>query len=303
MATFGAGTKAQEVIAGKRYDGKRAIVTGATSGLGIETARVLASAGMNVVMAVRDTKRGEKTAPELQAGLDKDAGVLTVAELDLADLASVRRFVDRTKAKGEAISYLMCNAGIMGVPQGKTPQGFELQVGTNHLGHFALVTGLLPLLQAPARIVLVSSALHTRGKGERLIAALEKKEQKYVPMDAYGDSKLANVLMAKALAPKLPKGVQVFALHPGVIATGLANNMGFLGSVYMAFAKTIGRLFLKSIPQGTATSIYAATAPELASESGAYLADCRIVAPSRDGSDDSLADRVWALSERAIAQA
>lgn len=293
---LGSRTTAQEALQGQSLSGKQAIVTGASSGLGIETTRVLALAGANVVMAVRNVEAGEEVAADLRAKLPAGSGTLEVQALDLSDLASVRRF---TGAWGQRpLNLLINNAGVMATPESKTAQGFELQLGTNHIGHFALTTGLLPALERskPSRIVVVSSGLHTRGKGDRILATLEGKPGKYSPYGAYGDSKLANVLFAKALAKRLPTGVEVFSLHPGVIPTPLSRSMGGLGAVF----RTVGKLFMKTVEQGAATSIFAATAPQLAGQSGAYLSDCRVAQPTAEANDAALIDRVWAQSEQAI---
>ncbi len=295
---LGAKTTAQQALQGQSLTGKQAIVTGASSGLGIETTRVLALAGADVVMAVRNLKAGEDVAATLRVSLPAGSGKLEVKPLDLTDLASVARFTEEWIASGRALNVLINNAGVMATPEGKTLQGFELQLGTNHLGHFALTTGLLPALErsAPARIVVVSSDLHKRGKGERLLATLEGKPVPYSAYGAYGDSKLANVLFAKALAKRLPAGVEVFSLHPGVIPTPLSRSMGALGAVF----RTVGKLFMKTVEQGAATSIFAATAPQLAGQSGAYLSDCRVAQPTKEALDPSLIDKVWAQSEKAI---
>ena len=293
---FGSKTTAQEALQGQSLTGKQAIVTGASSGLGVETTRVLALAGANVVLAVRNVKAGEEVAAQLRAKLPAGSGALEVRALDLSDLASVKKFTD---SWGERPLHLLINnAGVMATPESKTAQGFELQTGTNHLGHFALTTGLLPALERskPARIVVVSSDLHTRGKGDRLLATIEKKPGPYSPYGAYGDSKLANVLFVKALAKRLPAGVEAFSLHPGVIPTPLSRSMGAMGAVF----RTVGKLFMKTVEQGAATSIFAATAPQLAGQSGAYLADCRVKQPAAEALDPALIDKVWAESERAI---
>ena len=296
---FGSKTTAQEALQGQSLAGKQAIVTGASSGLGVETTRVLALAGANVVLAVRNVKAGEEVAAELRSKLPAGSGTLEVQALDLSDLNTVKRFTDAWITSGRPLHFLINNAGVMATPESKTAQGFELQVGTNHVGHFALTTALLPVLERskPARIVLVSSGLHTRGKGDRLLAALEKKPGPYTPYGAYGDSKLANILFAKALAKRLPAGVEVFSLHPGVIPTPLSRSMGAMGTVF----RVVGKLFMKTVEQGAATSIFAATAPQLAGQSGAYLSDCRVAQPTSEALDAALIDKVWTQSERAIA--
>jgi NAD(P)-dependent dehydrogenase (short-subunit alcohol dehydrogenase family) len=297
MSKLGKSTTAEQALQGQSLAGKTAIVTGATSGIGTETARVLALAGATVVFAVRNVQAGKDLAAQLKASLPDTAGSFEVEQLDLGDLESVRAFGRRWLGSGRALHLLVNNAGIMATPKGTTPQGFELQVGTNHVGHFALTTALLPVLEksAPARIVTVSSGLHTQGKGQRLLAALQKQPTEYTPFGAYGDSKLANVLFVKGLAKRLPKGVEAFSLHPGVINTNLSRSMGFSGTLFRFF----GALFMKSIAQGAATSVWAATAPELTGKSGAYLSDCHVVEPSAEANDPALAEQVWALTERA----
>jgi NAD(P)-dependent dehydrogenase (short-subunit alcohol dehydrogenase family) len=284
MTNLGKKTTAEEALRGASLAGKTAIVTGASSGIGIETARVLEKAGAHVIRAVRN--------------VDKAQGANAMA-LDLTDLASVRAFAAAFRATGKPLHLLVNNAGVMATPLGATAQGFELQLGTNHLGHFVLTRELLPLLQASqGRVVNVSSQLHERGRADRLLATLEGdrryEKRKYVPFDAYGDSKLANILFTRQLAKM---NVDAFCLHPGVIPTNLTRSMGIGGAIY----RFIGQFFLKTVEQGAATSIYAATAPELAVKSGAYLSDCAIARPSDAARDAALAERVWALSETATA--
>jgi NAD(P)-dependent dehydrogenase (short-subunit alcohol dehydrogenase family) len=302
---LGSRTTAEEAIGDTSLEGKIAIVTGASSGIGIETARVLAARGANVVMGCRSVASGENACANLRTSLPSAAGTLEVLELDLTDLASVRAFAEAVQAR-QALHLLVNNAGVMATPLGVTKQGMELQLGTNHVGHFFLTKLLRPLLEAsgPARIVNVSSALHKRGVPERLVQTLDgdptyTKRRSYTPFDAYGDSKLANVLFTKQLAKILPPAVHAFALHPGVIATNLTRSMGVAGSIFRA----VGKVFTKTVPQGAATSIYAATAPELEGQSGAYLADCAVVSASRAGRDEVLAAKVWTLSESLVATA
>jgi len=287
-AMFGKHTEALEVARGVSLAGKTAIVTGASSGIGVETARVLALAGAHVVLAVRSMAAGRAVADTLP-----NASVL---ELDLTDLASVRAFVVAFRKRDVPLDLLVNNAGVMATPRGTTKQGIELQVGTNHVGHF-LLTRLLERTLAPeARIVNVSSALHRRGRGERLLTTLTDdpryEKRRYVPFDAYGDSKLANVLFTRALAKRLPQ--PALSLHPGVIKTNLTRSMGAAGVVFRAVAG----LFTKSIAEGAATTIYAAVGTGLAS--GVYLEDCRVATPSREAEDDALADRLWDASEKLV---
>ncbi len=299
---LGARSTAEDALGTTTLAGKVAIVTGANSGIGTETARVLARGGAHVFLACRSLETAEATAQALRASLPAGAGKVDVLALDLADLASVRAGAAEFLATGLPLHILVNNAGVMATPLAKTAQGYELQAGTNHVGHFLFTKLLLPRLEAsaPARIVNVSSGLHTRGKAARLLETLERDpgfaQRKYVPFDAYGDSKLANVLFTHQLSKLLPKSVEAFSLHPGVIPTNLTRSMGFSGAVFRVVAKP----FMKSVPQGAATSVYAATAPDLAGKSGSYLADCAIAKPSPEGRDDAIAAKLWEVSERLV---
>lgn len=301
---LGSRTTAEQALRGISLKGKRAIVTGASSGLGVETARVLALAGADVVLACRTTAAGEEVAQRLRGALPQGAGTLEVQRLDLSDLASVRAFAQAYVTSGQPLHLLMNNAGVMAPPLGKTAQGFELQVGTNHLGHFLLTTLLRPALErsAPARVVTVSSGLHTQGRAARLLETLASdpafEKRKYAPFAQYGDSKLANILFTRGLAKRLPPAVQAFSLHPGVINTNLSRSMtGVSGAIF----RSLGGLFMKSVPQGAATSVYGATAPELEDQSGAYLSDCHVARPTAEALDDALVEKVWQLSEKCVA--
>jgi NAD(P)-dependent dehydrogenase (short-subunit alcohol dehydrogenase family) len=300
---LGANSTAEEALRGRDLAGLNVIVTGATSGLGAETTRVLTNAGAHVTMAVRKPDLGREIAERLGRSLPKNSGGIEVLPLDLSDLDSVRAFAAAFLASGRPLDLLINNAGIMAVPEGKTKQGFELQVGTNHLGHFALTNALLPALKAApsARVVSLSSAAHRQAKPERLVASLSGKPVRYSAFGMYGDSKLANILFVKALARRLPRTVEAYALHPGVIATKLFQTKGLAGTAFKIVSKTFGFLFMKTVPQGAATSVYAATAPELSGHSGAYLSNCAVATPKAFALDEALAEEVWALSERCVA--
>ena len=300
--SFGSRSTAEEVRRDISLAGKTAIVTGASAGLGVETTRVLALAGANVTLAVRNVAAGEEVAQKLRATLPATAGKLEVMELDLGKLASIRAFAEKFLATHAALHLLVNNAGVMAPPLGKTSDGFETQMGTNHLGHFLLTNLLLERIKAsaPARIVLLSSEAHRRGSKEGLLATLETDpnytKRSYSAFGAYGDSKLANILFGKGLAKRLA-GTNVLAvsLHPGVIATSLSRHLGPI----QYLMKWFGGLFLKSVPQGSATSVFAATAPELTMEhAGIYLSDCNEMQPIPAGVDLELAERVWAVSEK-----
>jgi NAD(P)-dependent dehydrogenase (short-subunit alcohol dehydrogenase family) len=296
---LGGRTTAEQALRGLSLSGQTAIVTGAGSGIGTETARVLALAGARVIMAVRNVPAAEAVAARLRPGVP--AGALEVRPLDLASFASVRAFA--AAFTEPRLHLLVANAGVMAPPLGQTADGFETQLGTNHLGHFLLTRLLQGKLQAAgrARVVVVASRAHRRGTGENLLATLETdrayQRRRYVPMVAYGDSKLANILFTRALARRLAgSDVAAYCLHPGVIHTPLMKHLGVAGAIF----GVLGRPFLKTIAQGAATSVFAATAPELTpAHSGIYLADCNEARPFPQALDDQLGERLWSGSERA----
>jgi len=226
--------------------GRTAIVTGASSGIGAETARALARAGAHVVLAVRDPGKGERVA----AGID---GATEVLPLDLADLGSVRAF-----AQGWArpVDLLINNAGIMAVPQGRTVDGFELHIGTNHLGHFALTTLLMPHLRG--RVVTVSSLAAARGTVD--LDDLNWERRRYRPWQAYCQSKLANLLFTQELHLRLgDEGGSVTALsaHPGFAATPLQRRTS--SRIQNRLLAPFTRLFAQSAAQGALPTLFAAT--------------------------------------------
>jgi NAD(P)-dependent dehydrogenase (short-subunit alcohol dehydrogenase family) len=297
---LGSRTTAEQALRGASLAGKTAIVTGANSGIGVETARVLAKAGAKVIMAVRSIAPAEEIAFKIR---QQTGATIEVKHLDLTDLASVRAFAKEFDESGQSLQLLINNAGVMATPLGVTKQHIELQVGTNHVGHFFLTNLLRPALArgAPSRIVNLSSEAHKQGRGARLLETIEDdrthSRRKYKPFQAYGDSKLANILFTRELAKVLPKGVEAFALHPGVIPTPLSRSLGLGGVIF----RVAGRPFMKSVAQGAATTIYAATAPELTGKSGAYLSDCHLATPSRDAQDDVTAKKLWDATEKLIA--
>jgi NAD(P)-dependent dehydrogenase (short-subunit alcohol dehydrogenase family) len=268
--------------------GRTAVVTGANSGLGLETARALAAAGARVVLAVRDPARGERAA----AGLTGD---VEVRRLDLADLSSVRAFAEGWSGR---LDVLVANAGIMHVPHGRTADGFELQIGTNHLGHFALVALLLP--QVTDRVVTVSSFLHRRGRID--LDDLNWERRRYSAEGAYAQSKLANLLFTLELQRRLTAAgspVRATAAPPGWAAT---NLQGQSGNRLKDAALAVGnRVVATSAAQGALPVLMAATA-ELPGGSftgpsgrlmrGAPTLDGR----SPDASDTELAQQLWAVS-------
>ena len=285
-------------------DGRRAVVTGANSGLGLQTAIALARHGAAVVLACRDAGRGQAALATLRESTGRDAALEL---LDLADLTSVAAFADRRA--DAALDLLVCNAGVMAVPRGTTRDGFETQIGTNHLGHFALVGRLLPALRrAPAaRVVVVSSAGHRMGRID--LADLNWERRRYRPWRAYGQSKLANLLFTRELDGRLrAHGDRVLAVaaHPGLASSNLsASFVAGLPAPVAAAYERLGRRLEQSDADGALPSLYAATMPDV--RGGEYFGpDGRFeqrgaptrVGRSRQASDDVTAKRLWSLSER-----
>jgi NAD(P)-dependent dehydrogenase (short-subunit alcohol dehydrogenase family) len=298
---FGFQSTAADVIAGVRLDGKRAIVTGGASGIGIETARALATAGAAVTLAVRRPNASQSVAAELRQSTGNRA--IDVKALDLSDLRSVYTFVDSWV---DPLHILVNNAGIMAIPTRETtPQGFELQFGTNFLGHFALTVGLHPALCAArgARIVSLSSSGHLFSPV--VLDDLNYDFIPYTPFGAYGQSKTACALLAIGVSQRwAADGICANTLHPGAIATGLQKHSGGL--------KTPAER-RKTPQQGAATSVLLAASELLEGISGHYFEDCNEAPPVSKRPDDFTgcapyavdpdnADRLWRLSLRLAAR-
>jgi NAD(P)-dependent dehydrogenase (short-subunit alcohol dehydrogenase family) len=329
---FDSRSTAADVVAGVNLSGKRAIVTGASSGIGVETARALASAGAEVTLAVRDTRAGERTAAEIAAEVDGDLrvaratqagqepragralgleGEVRVACLDLADRASIETFC---AAWREPLHILVNNAGIMALPTlERTAEGVELQFATNHLGHFALTLGLHEALAAAerARIVVVSSTAHLRSPV--VFEDIQFGSRPYDPLLAYGQSKTANALFAVGATARWSReGITANALMPGAIATKLQRHMD-PDYLERARAQAGVTLELKTPRQGAATSVLLATSPLLEDVGGRYFEDCNeapLVTPGSAGGvrgvapyalDPENAERLWEESLRLLA--
>ena len=310
---FGHGSTAMEVVASIDLHGKNAIVTGAASGIGVETARALAAAGAAVTLAVRNREKGEAVARDVRATTRSDA--VRVEDLDLGELGSVRRFADRVLATGAPIHILINNAGIMACPLGRTPEGFELQFGTNHLGHFLLACRLAPALKAgaPCRVVALSSIGHRLSPVHFDDVHFERRP--YDRWLAYGQSKTANALFAVELARRgTAAGITANAVHPGGIMTGLQQHLSREDMDALGWLDPDGkpRKGFKTPAQGAATSVWAATAPELEGRGGRYLEDCQEGEPVRPdvpfagyhphARDAESAKRLWTVSEQMIGE-
>jgi len=298
---FGPESTAAEVIAGIDLGGRRAVVTGGASGIGVETARALAGAGAEVTLAVRNVAAGRRTADELIASTGNPK--VAVAPLDLADQTSVAAFV---AAWHGPLDILVNNAGIMASPLGRTPQGWELQFATNHLGHFALVNRLWPALVADggARVVSVSSTGHRRSDIRWDDLEFRRGYDKW---EAYGQAKTANVLFAVQLdALGKESGVRAFALHPGGIMTPLQRHLTREEMAGYGWLDEDGNpvVGFKTPEQGAATQVWAATSPQLDGLGGVFCEDCEIAEVSTDDApgvrpyaiDPASAERLWTVS-------
>ncbi|CAL9322849.1 SDR family NAD(P)-dependent oxidoreductase [Streptomyces griseoincarnatus] len=301
---FGFSSTTDEVTRGVDLTGRRAVVTGASSGLGAETARALAAAGAEVTLAVRDVASGERAAKDITASTGRRE--VHVAHLDLSDPASVTAF---TAAWRGPLHVLVNNAGVMACPERYTAQGWEWQFATNHLGHFALATGLHGALAAAgnARVVAVTSSGHQRSP--IVWDDVHFAFRPYDPWLAYGQSKTANVLFAvEATRRWAADGITVNACMPGAIHTNLQRHTSGRGS------GLVPDHLIKTVEQGAAASVLLAASPLLDGVGGRYFADCNEsdVVDRRTGTlhgvaryavDPDNAGRLWALSRELLAQA
>jgi len=269
-----------EVLEGIDLSGKEMLVTGASTGLGEETTRALAAHGAAVTMAVRDPERGEAAAARIRATVPHAA--LTVMALDLASIADVRRFAQQFLASHDHLDVLVDNAGVMACPQAETADGFELQIGTNHVGHFLLTQLLLPLLGEGSRVVVLSSAGHRFSDVDLDDPNFERTP--YDPWVAYGRAKTANALFAVELDRRLrDRGAHAYSLHPGGIITELGRHLTEETMAALTESVPAGQAIeWKTVPQGAATTVWAATAPELGAHGGAYLEDCAVAVSNPD---------------------
>ncbi|MEZ4333099.1 MAG: SDR family NAD(P)-dependent oxidoreductase [Myxococcota bacterium] len=280
--TFGFSSTAEEVARDIDLSGRTIVVTGVSAGLGIETARVLAAHGAKVVCVARDAGKTEKAVAGLREADPK--GEFEIALLDLSDLDSVRRGADDIARRFPKIHVLVNNAGVMACPLGRTKEGLDLQLGTNHLGHFVLTARLLPnlLAAAPARVVNLTSGGH-RMSNFRFDDPLFEEEP-YDKWVAYGQAKTANVLFSVALDERYAsRGLRAYAVHPGAIHTELGRHLSQDDfKIMMGKRPQAEPMQFKRVPQGAATSVWAATAPELADRGGVYCEDCGVAEFIRD---------------------
>lgn len=290
---FGYGSTAEEVTEGLDLSGKTYLVTGCSSGLGLETMRVLSRRGAHVLAAARDEAKATDAIARVGAAA-------TPLACELSEPTSVRGCIARVQALARPLDAIICNAGIMALPKLQTKYGLELQFLTNHIGHFMLVTALIDSLAERGRVVMLSSAAHHRAPRAGIELDNLNGARGYSPWAAYGQSKLANLLVAKQLARRLHGSGRIAnAVHPGVIATHLGRHMNAAARAALAVARP---LFLKSIAQGAATQCYVATHPAAAELSGEYFADCNVARPSPRAQDAQLAAQLWQASEEIVAR-
>ena len=311
---FGRNSEPQDVLAGIDLSGKVAIVTGGYSGIGVETVRALAGVGAEIVVPARDHARAV-------AGLADVAGNVTIASMDLADIASVRHFAEQFADAHDRLDILINNAGVMACPPMQTAQGWEMQFGTNHMGHFALARALMPMLETTpgARVIALSSTAHKLCDIRWDDPNWEEGE--YNKWRAYGQSKTANALFAVGLNHRLaPSGGTANAVHPGGIVTPLQRHLQTEEMIAMGWLGPDGQVaesakaMFKTPTQGCTTSLWAATSPMLDGKGGLYCEDCDIAEPSTTESerfakvdpyaiDPDSAERLWNLSEKLLAAA
>lgn len=283
-----------------RLDNKVVVITGANTGIGKETARELSRRGAEVVMACRDLQKAEEAAKEISAETNNK---VTTLKLDLASLSSVRTAAQQLIAQQPKIHILINNAGVMVCPQWKTEDGFEMQLGVNHLGHFLWTLLLLPTIRnsAPARIINLSSVAHEGGQINFDDIMMDKN---YDATRAYCRSKLANILFTKSLDKQLAgTGVTTYAVHPGVVQTELGRHLNeSTNRVIHDSFHFFGRFFFKTAEMGAQTSIHCATDESVTEQSGSYFSDCAVKVPNSKAEDMEVAEHLWNISEQLVHQ-
>lgn len=304
----------KEVLENVNLDGKTAIVTGGYSGIGVETTKALAAKGVKVIVPARSLQK----AKENLAGI---AGDIQVEEMDLADLKSVASFSDKMLKELDKLDLLINNAGVMASPERRVGPNWEYQFGINHMGHFALTTQLMPLLQktADVRVVCLSSTAHKMS--DVRWEDIQFSNNNYDKWAAYGQSKTANALFANALSRRLKEtGGLAFSVHPGGIFTPLQRDLpqeemialGWLGED--GEPSELAKQGFKTPEEGCSTTLWAATSELLQDKSGVYCEDCNIATPTDPNSpmarymgvnehacDDEAAEKLWKISEELLA--
>ena len=280
--------------------GKTVVITGANSGIGLETAVALAKAGAKTLITVRDRARGEAAVAQIRSRSGNDGVDLVV--FDLGSIASTRRGAAEILARCDRIDVLVNNAGVVLSSRQETDEGLEATFAVNHLGHFVLTELLLDRIKdsAPSRVVNVASTAH---KGARKGLNFDDLQSSlgYSGMQVYSKSKLANIYFTTELARRLEgTGVTVNCLHPGTVATGYGRDGDTSG--VLAFGLKVIKPFVLSAEQGARTSIYLASSPDVATVTGRYFVKCKPRTPSAAARDDEAVKRLWKVSEEIVAQ-
>lgn len=318
MTQFNAKSTTDDVLAGVDLSGQRFLVTGVSAGLGVETARALAAHGADVVGAARDLTKAEGATADVRDAAKTGGGSFELIQLDLASLASVRAAADALNADGRKFDVVITNAGVMAAPFGKTADGFETQFGTNHLGHFTFVNRIASLIKDGGRLVSLASSGHRFSDVNLEDPNFDNGD--YEPWAAYGRSKTANILFAVEFDRRHKgRGVRAAALHPGGIHTELGRHLdegaieALVEQINATARESGGEAFeFKSIPQGAATSVWAAAVADPAEVGGRYLEDCH-VAELAEGEglragvrayalDADNAKALWAKSEEMVGE-
>jgi NAD(P)-dependent dehydrogenase (short-subunit alcohol dehydrogenase family) len=314
--SFGATSTTDEVLQGIDLAAKRVLVTGVSAGLGVETARALAAHGAEVVGAARDLSKAHVATQQVRSQAAR-GGSLQLVQLDLASLESVRRCADGLLAAGRPFDVIIANAGVMACPKGTTVDGFETQLGTNHLGHFVLVNRIASLLRRGSRLVNLSSAGHRYSDVDLHDPNFERSP--YAEFIAYGRSKTANVLFAVEFDRRhRARGVRATAVHPGGIRTELSRHLTpgvlekLIAEINASQPNGAPPFSYKSIPQGAATSVWAACVADAAAIGGRYCEDCHVaevasVPGLREGVqpyalDPERAQALWKKSEEWVGE-
>jgi NAD(P)-dependent dehydrogenase (short-subunit alcohol dehydrogenase family) len=319
---FGATSTTDEVLSGVNLHGKRILVTGVSAGLGVETARSLVAHGAKVVGAARDLAKAEIATSQVRKAAAASGGTFELVELDLASLRSVRACADALVAKGEPFDVVIANAGVMATPFSYTTDRFEMQFGTNHLGHFVLVNRIAPLIRTGGRMISLSSLGHRFSNVNLEDPNFEKTP--YDPWVGYGRSKTANILFAVAFDRRhRDRGVRAAAVHPGGIRTELGRHLepDFFEKRIEQINQQLGLqgkapFQWKTIPQGAATSVWAGVVAPADEIGGRYCENCHVASiVARDVTagtivegvleyalDASTAEALWKKSEELVGE-
>jgi NAD(P)-dependent dehydrogenase (short-subunit alcohol dehydrogenase family) len=278
--SFGATSTTDQVLEGVNLKGKRALVTGVSAGIGVETARALAAHGAEVIGTARNLSKAEAATQSVHAAA-ANGGSLRLVELDLASLSSVRRCADDLLAAAKPFDVIIANAGVMACPKGSTVDGFETQFGTNHLGHFVLVNRIASLLRKGSRLVNLASSGHRFSDVDLEDPNFERTP--YAEFVAYGRSKTANVLFAVEFDRRYKsRGIRAAAVHPGGIQTELSRHMSpeitqkMIAQINAGKPAGAAPFSYKTIPQGAATSVWAACVADAELIGGKYCEDCHV---------------------------